>query len=175
MHDCRPEDQKQRKLIDEEFPLGLTKELFAAFVTGYWRSFAKYAYEGYLRGGKGVLLLDWDLTIVGKIPVDPLPTRIPHPKAPRSIYIPYFYFGERSDELMLITNGQGFSPYWRTFVDNYDPEKAIVFAISWNGSNAVSFKTVTMGTPTVDDLVISQPDTPKAIAAKNLNGSNSNE
>lgn len=156
--DCRKEEQRNQEGAFDNLPPGTSPLVYLQYVEMNWDLLASFAYDSFLRDGKGILILDWDLTMSQQFGRN-FATR----QASNYIHCPIFYMGKRSK---LLNNGRGFTAEWTRCVDAYDPETTLILGLSWGYIPPVGhFMMRTLGAGKLKDsgAGIDQGMTPKAI------------
>lgn len=129
--DIRPD--QSRDMFDN-LPPGTTSDDYLKYLDQNWDVIATFAYNSYLREGRGALILDWDLSLDAHLALLPpdlkklnsLDNRIVN----RQLNCPIFYLGQRS----AISQALGpdfFTTDIQRLIGCYDPEIMIVLFLCW--------------------------------------------
>lgn len=129
--DIRPDQSSD---MFANLPPGVTSDDYLNYLDQNWDILAASAYDSYLKEGRGVLLMDWDLSLDSYLSLlspelrtlNSLDNCIIH----RQVNCPVLYLGERGPILAAI--GGWFNSDWERLIARYDPERMIVLALCWN-------------------------------------------
>lgn len=121
-----PMSEADRLSLLETLPPGTTPEDYFKYLECNWDTMAAFAYESYVNQGRGLLIVDWDLTMDACVEF-----LTPELKQLRGNNCPMFYVGERNGLFSLFHNQSDFAQ-WNEIVQKYDPEIMIILALSWN-------------------------------------------
>lgn len=135
-------------------PTGLDGSGYLKFLQQNWQLLGWVAYDGYLRDGRGVVVVDWDAMLGSVFPEIAKQNSAFSISLDSRVLTPTFFFGE-GGEMFQSMGGKWFSPDWVRLVTKYDPETMIVLAIAWHQCSSMSWM--------VRTLAIANAQTPKQI------------
>lgn len=115
----------------DSLPNHISPQDYLRFVQEHWLSLAALAYEGYLQEGKGVLLVDWDLTLNQHLKLVSQRSNSAEAIAlDGRLHCPVMYVGERGSLLQQLFAGRWDST-WQEKIDKYDPASMVIVVLAW--------------------------------------------
>lgn len=145
-------------------PPGTSSDDYLNYLDQNWDIMATFAYDSYLREGRGVLILDWDLSLDAHLnllsPTFRELNKFDNQVVNRQINCPMFYIGDRNP-LKQAFGQDWFSPDMQRVIQRYDPELSIVLFLCWG------FKPNSKGNIMGRVLALPQCKTPKQLYIDN--------
>ena len=124
---------QSREMFDN-LPPGTTSADYLKYLDQNWDVIATFAYDSFLREGKGALILDWDLSLDAHLsllsPDFKRLNTLNDQSGKQQLNCPIFYLGERS-ALTRFAGQEFFTPDIQRLIQNYDPENMIVLFLCW--------------------------------------------
>jgi hypothetical protein len=121
-------------------PPKVTPDCYMSFLNDHWDVFAALAYEGYLKEGKGLILVDWDLSfnrVLGNALMSPSCNSLQAIALDNRLSMPTFFAGMNGVLFQEDVNCDFFSENCRSLINRYDPETSLVLALCWGFSPTV--------------------------------------